>query len=225
MKLALLAVFLALPVGAQPIAAPGTIRTVRVTFSVQDGMAKALTGLNFTGYSSTSCSLDGQGVQLGGGAVWQAAEGLGLRLVTPHVAALASTQYRARSKWEVISVIGAELMYDFSVIMGANVIHANPASIAGKALRVGPILAEHKLTTLNRQREKIQPDPVLAFAGDALDPSAAISIASGAGVCQQRVFLAKSGGPDGGTVDIPVMVLPSPIVFQAIPVTPPGTAK
>jgi hypothetical protein len=206
MRYILLIVFLAFPMNAQAIVPPGTAHTVRVTFSIQDGMAVALTGLNLAGYSVTVCSLDGQAVQVGGGLAWQAAESLGLHLVTPHVAALAGTQVRAKSKWQTLNTVGAELMFDFAVIMGADIIHANAARLAGKALRVAPIIFSKKMEDWNAKQALIHPDPVLAFAGDALDPSASINIAGGYGLCQQKVFLAKAGGPEGGVADIPVLI-------------------
>jgi hypothetical protein len=218
---------LLLPLAAQ-VPQPST-RYVRVSFSSQDKMGQALTGLNFTGYSTTACSVDGQGIQIGGGLIWQAAEGLTLHLVAPHVAALASTQARAKSKWQVMSILGAELMFDFAIIMGADIIHANPAKLAGKVLRVAPIILNKKLADWNAQQALIHPDPLTTFAGDALDPAAVISIPSGAGVCVQRLFLANAGGPQGGSVDVAVMVSPQPvmqpIVFAPVLTLPPGTSK
>lgn len=204
---------LSLPLSAQ--------RLVSVDISIQDSMAPALTGLKLAGYAANVCSVDGQAIQIGGGLVWKAAVRGGLSPVNPHVASLANAQSRTKSFWTVAAVVCEEAATDFALAMGANLIHANPASLAGKILRIAPIAMARKLTKLNTLRETAQP-PLNAFSGDALDPSSAISIPAGPGMCVQKLFLAAPGGPRNVSADVPAqattLAQPAPLTILAAPV-------
>jgi hypothetical protein len=209
---------------SQPTVQPGGVRHVTVSFSAQGALGSSLTGLSFTGYSATVCSADGQGIDVGGGRVWQAAESLGLRLVTPHVASLAATQAKARSKWQIMAVLGAELMFDMAVVAGADIVHVNPAKVVGKVWRITPIILNKKLGDWNAQQALVHPDLVSSFGDLALYPDHIISVSSG-GNCPQRLFLASSGGPDGGSVDLQIAVLPPAVVFAPTPQAAPVLGK
>ncbi len=197
-KLLTLAVLSLFPVIAQvaltpPGTGPGTY-TVKITISSQDNMAKALIDLDQTGYALTACETHGQKVDIGGGALWQAAESAKLHLVTPHVAQLAVTQKRAKSGLQIGLTIGSEIGYDFGLAMAADVIHARPSSVAGKVLRILPQVGARKLHDFADTLDKIQP-PLSSFAGDFLDPGKLYSLPAGFGMCIQLHFLAGTGGP------------------------------
>jgi hypothetical protein len=179
---------------------PGTAaRTIHVTISKQTGMAQALTKLNFDGYLVTARALDGQAFTVPAVALWQGAEDNGLQPVMPLVANIAAAQKHAKSKTQVAATVAGEGLYIFSTVVGANIIKANPATMAGKVLRITPVVGAHELQKYIDSLTKTDPDPIATFSSAYLDATVVLS-----GLAVQRVFLSTAGGPNNVSFDVVV---------------------
>jgi hypothetical protein len=138
------------------------------------------------GFSTTACSRLDAPVSFSGGMLRQLIEEHGVPVVDYQAAKISADAARRNSPRYKQAAFISEMAFDVSLAFASNIIVANPATRAGKLVRVLPILVNHKAESIKDSLGSELPPAETLLAGRSLSDE---QITLEPGRCVTKLFL------------------------------------